>query len=119
MSTKDDRLLDSTCGLTRAVGRIGSKWKPIILHVIGHRSLRFGQLDAFIPCITRRVLTDHLKGLEEDGLLERTAYRELPPRVEYRLTPQGLLFLPILEAMKEWNMGFEESMPERSRSDVQ
>ena len=109
---KNESFTESPCGLTRAVGRIGSKWKPIILHVLGERSLRFGQLDAFIPCLTRKVLTAHLKELEADGLIERLAYRELPPRVEYKLTAQGLLFLPILRAMQAWNLGFEETMLE-------
>ncbi len=105
---KDDKFLNSNCSLTRAIGRIGSKWKPIIINVIGKRTIRFGQIDAIIPCITRKVLTDHLKELEEDGILERIAYKELPPRVEYKLTEQGLLFLPILNSIKTWNLKFEK-----------
>ena len=105
---KDDRFMNSNCSLTRAVGRIGSKWKPIIINVIGKRTIRFGQLDAIIPCITRKVLTDHLKELQEDGIVERISYKELPPRVEYKLTEQGLLFLPILSAIKDWNLKFEK-----------
>jgi DNA-binding HxlR family transcriptional regulator len=53
------------------------------------------------------VLTEQLKELEEDGLLERLAYREIPPRVEYKLSEKGLAFLPILESIKEWNIKYD------------
>jgi len=69
--------------------------------------MRFGQLDAVIPHISRKVLTEQLKELEEDGLLERWAYKEIPPRVEYKLSEKGLAFLPILEYIKEWNAKYE------------
>ena len=69
--------------------------------------MRFGQLDAIVPHISRKVLTEQLKELEEDGLLERLAYKEIPPRVEYKLSEKGLAFLPILENIKEWNSKYE------------
>ena len=105
---RDDRFCNSNCPFTRAIGTIGNKWKPIIIiNVIGTRSIRFGQLDAIVPHISRKVLTEQLKELEEDGLLERLAYKELPPRVEYKLSEKGLAFLPILENIKEWNSKYE------------
>ena len=104
---RDDRFCNSNCPFTRAIGTVGNKWKPIILNVIGARTIRFGQLDSIIPLISRKVLTEQLKELEEDGLLERLAYKELPPRVEYKLSEKGLAFLPILENIKEWNLKFE------------
>jgi DNA-binding HxlR family transcriptional regulator len=104
---KDERFCNSNCPFTRAIGTIGNKWKPIIINVISTRTIRFGQLDAIIPHITRKVLTEQLKELEEDGLLERMAYKELPPRVEYKLSEKGLAFLPILENIKEWNLKYE------------
>ena len=104
---KDDRFCNSNCPFTRAIGTIGNKWKPIIINVIGTRTIRFGQLDAIIPNISRKVLTEQLKELEEDGLLERLAYKEIPPRVEYNLSEKGLAFLPILENIKEWNLKYE------------
>ena len=104
---RDDRFCNSNCPFTRAIGTIGNKWKPIIINVIGTHSIRFGQLDAIIPHISRKVLTEQLKELEEDGLLERLAYKEIPPRVEYKLSEKGLAFLPILENIKEWNSKFE------------
>ena len=100
---KDERFCNSNCPFTRAIGTIGNKWKPIILNVISTRSVRFGQLASIIPIISRKVLAEQLKELEEDGLLERLAYKEIPPRVEYRLSEKGLAFLPILESIIEWN----------------
>ena len=104
---RDDNFCNSNCPFTRAIGTIGNKWKPIILNVIKDKTVRFGQLDAIIPIITRKVLTEQLKELEEDGIVHRVAYKELPPRVEYSLTEKGLAFLPILEQIKEWNLKFE------------
>jgi DNA-binding HxlR family transcriptional regulator len=104
---RDDRFCNSHCPFTRAIGTIGNKWKPIILDVIGTRTIRFGQLDSIIPLISRKVLTEQLKELEEDELLVRLAYKEIPPRVEYKLSEKGLAFLPILENIKEWNLKFE------------
>jgi len=104
---RDDKFCNSNCPFTKVIGTIGNKWKPIIINVIGIRTFRFGQLDAIIPHISRKVLTEQLKELEEDGLLERIAYKELPPRVEYKLSEKGLAFLPILEAIKEWQGKFE------------
>jgi DNA-binding HxlR family transcriptional regulator len=104
---RDDNFCNSNCPFTRAIGTIGNKWKPIILNVIKDRTVRFGQLDAIIPIITRKVLTEQLKELEEDRIIHRVAYKELPPRVEYSLTEKGLAFLPILEQIKEWNLKFE------------
>jgi DNA-binding HxlR family transcriptional regulator len=107
---KDERFCNSNCPFTRAIGTIGNKWKPIIINVIGTRSIRFGKLDAIVPHISRKVLTEQLKELEEDGLLERIAYKEIPPRVEYRLSEKGLAFLPILESIKEWNLKYEVAL---------
>jgi DNA-binding HxlR family transcriptional regulator len=104
---RDERFCASNCPFTRAIGTIGNKWKPIILNVISTRTVRFGQLASIIPLISRKVLTEQLKELEEDGLLERLAYKELPPRVEYQLSEKGLAFLPILEHIKQWNIQYE------------
>ena len=107
---RDERFCASNCSFTRAIGTIGNKWKPILLNVIGTRTIRFGQLDSIVPLISRKVLAEQLKELEEDGLLERLAYKELPPRVEYKLSEKGLAFLPILEYIKEWNLKYEVAL---------
>ncbi|GAA4336264.1 hypothetical protein GCM10023149_44840 [Mucilaginibacter gynuensis] len=95
--------------MTRTMATIGTKWKPIIIFSINTGRLRFGQLDTNIPLITRKVLTEQLKELEEDGLVLRESFIELPPRVEYTLTEQGLALLPILRSMCDWVVNFEQS----------
>jgi DNA-binding HxlR family transcriptional regulator len=87
---------------------LGSKWKPIIVLVIGHRTLRFGEISVRIHVISRKVLTDQLREMEADGLLIRVEFKELPPRVEYSLTEKGLALLPILNLLEEWEATFEE-----------
>jgi len=104
---KDERFSFSACPMTRAIAVIGNKWKPLIVYVLQNRTVRFGQLDAIIPFITRKVLTEQLRELEADGILNREAFNEIPPRVEYSLTAKGLELLPILNTLKLWNAKFE------------
>lgn len=90
---------------------IGGKWKPIILyHLWIEKVLRFGALRNTMPGITQRILTKQLRELEADNLISRTAYNEVPPRVEYALTELGESVIPIFTAMKEWGIQFEKSM---------
>jgi DNA-binding HxlR family transcriptional regulator len=109
MNMRDEKFCNSHCPLTRAIGKVGNKWKPIIINVINDRTIRFGQLDAIIPDLTRKVLTEQLRELEEDGIILRTAYKEIPPRVEYQLTDQGKAMLPILDSLKDWVLKFEKN----------
>jgi DNA-binding HxlR family transcriptional regulator len=109
---KDVRFSFSKCSLTRSMGVIGNKWKPIIVYVLQKRNVRFGQLDAIIPLITRKVLTEQLKELEDDGIVKREAFSELPPRVEYSLTDKGLELLPILNSIIVWNEKYETESAE-------
>jgi DNA-binding HxlR family transcriptional regulator len=81
---------------------IGGKWKPIILNCIGEKSIRFGQLNQYIPAISNKVLSSELKQLEEFALIERIEYNELPPRVEYKLTKSGKSLIPLLHAIANW-----------------
>lgn len=106
---RDDRFSGDSCPMTRAMATLGSKWKPIIIHTINNRRIRFGQLNASIPLITRKVLPEQLKELEEDGILLRESFSELPPRVEYSLTEKGMALLPILKSVCEWNAQFENA----------
>lgn len=106
---RDQRFYAAECPMTRAMVSLGSKWKPIIIHTIHMRTIRFGQLDAIIPLITRKVLTQQLNELEEDGILIREEFAELPPRVEYTLSEKGLALLPILKSVCEWNVTYENT----------
>ncbi len=90
------------CPVTRAMSIIGGKWKPIILNCIGERTIRFGKLNQIIPSISNKVLASELKELELYGLINRTEYTEMPPRVEYELTKAGKSLIPILHELANW-----------------
>lgn len=90
------------CPVTRTMSIIGGKWKPIILSCIGDKSLRFGKLNQLIPAISNKVLSNELKELEELSLIEREEFKELPPRVEYRLTQSGKSLIPLLHELANW-----------------
>jgi len=93
--------------MTRAMGKIDSKWKPIIIYTLDTETLRFGYLAQRLKIITRKVLSDELKDLENREIVIRTSYKELPPRVEYALTEKGLALLPALKAVAKWTTDFE------------
>jgi DNA-binding HxlR family transcriptional regulator len=93
----------AACPITRTMGVLGGKWKPIIIFNLAHKRVRFGQLAQKLSLISRKVLTEQLKELEDDGIILREAFAELPPRVEYRLSPHGLELLPILEQLCNWH----------------
>ncbi|GBG04347.1 helix-turn-helix transcriptional regulator [Lactobacillus rodentium] len=81
---------------------IGGKWKPIILCHLGEKSQRNGELKKLIPNISQKVLTQQLRELEQDGIISRKIYGEVPPRVEYSLTKEGRSLREILLAMSDW-----------------
>jgi DNA-binding HxlR family transcriptional regulator len=95
------------CPTVRTIGYIGGKWKPIILARLVAGSVRFGKLTVQIPDISRKILSQQLKELEEDGLILRHSYNEKPPRVEYELSSVGKTLMPILEAMNAWGIQME------------
>ena len=99
---RDAAFATSACSITRTMGVLGGKWKPIIIAHLAQRR-RFGQLAQRMPLISRKVLTEQLKELEEDGIVQREAFAELPPRVEYSLTGRGLALLPILDQLCAWH----------------
>ncbi|ASK28799.1 MarR family transcriptional regulator [Chryseobacterium sp. T16E-39] len=104
---RHNKMTQCSCPLGKAMSALGSKWKPIIVMVIKDKVLRFGQIAARIHVISRKVLTDQLREMEEDGLLTRQEFKELPPRVEYALTEKGLALLPILYLLEEWERSYE------------
>jgi len=81
---------------------IGSRWTATVLFVIGDGVRRYGELQRRIPDVTKKMLTQTLRTLERDGLVERTAHPVVPPKTEYRLTPLGLLLLEPIEALGDW-----------------
>ncbi len=98
------------CPVATTVGLIGNKWKLLILRNLLAGTQRFGELRKTLPGISQKVLTDNLRSMEDDGILTRTVYPEVPPRVEYSLTELGNTMRPILKAMESWGLGYQETV---------
>ena len=99
MLTKEEM---PACPVATTVALIGSKWKLLIMRNLLSRPWRFNELKKDLEGISQKVLTDSLRSMEADGLLTRTVYPEVPPRVEYTLTELGYSLRPIMEAMRVW-----------------
>lgn len=93
---------DYLCGVALTLEVIGGKWKGVILWHLLQKTLRFSQLQRRIPGVTQKMLTQQLRELERDDLLHRQVYAEVPPRVEYSLTPKGESLRELLVFMCEW-----------------
>lgn len=91
-----------TCPVTFCMSKIGGKWKPVVLYLIRKGANRFGVLQRGIDEISKQMLTTQLRELEQDGILDRIVYAEVPPRVEYRITKYGETLFPIIDAMSKW-----------------
>jgi DNA-binding HxlR family transcriptional regulator len=101
----------SGCAVESALAVIGGRWKGVILYWLLAGTHRFGQLRRRIPNCSERMLTLQLRELEEDGLLTRTVHREVPPRVEYSLTPFGRSLEPILRQLRDWGERYKRRLP--------
>ncbi len=97
------------CPITITLEYIGGRWKTIILYVLGDRTLRFGEISARIPAISRKVLSSQLKELVNDGILKRIKYNETPPRVEYSITEFGRSLQNVLSEMEKWGFKAKEA----------
>lgn len=110
---------DEGCPVEYTLGLIGGKWKGIILyHLIGGVK-RFNEFRKICPTVTQRMLTLQLRELEQDGIIHREVYQQVPPKVEYSLTPFGQTLVPIIMLMKEWgdiHKGTHERKSEASPS---
>ncbi|MGO4109120.1 winged helix-turn-helix transcriptional regulator [Paenibacillus sp. YAF4_2] len=99
------------CEKELTLALIGGKWKLIILWHLGiEGTKRFSELQKLIPHITQKILTNQLRELEEDQLVERTVYPVVPPKVEYKLTPYGESLVPILKLMYNWGKHYGEQV---------
>ncbi|MFF2847896.1 winged helix-turn-helix transcriptional regulator [Streptomyces sp. NPDC058001] len=90
------------CGIDAAMDVIGGKWKVLILWALDESPRRFGELRRMLPGITEKVLAAHLRELETHGIVDRTAYDEIPPRVDYALTARGRALSTALQPLGEW-----------------
>ena len=104
MLTKEEM---PVCPVATTMALIGSKWKLLIMRNLLSRPWRFNELQKDLDGISQKVLTDSLRSMEADGLLTRTVYPEVPPRVEYTLTELGCSLRPILEAMRVWGEDYK------------
>ena len=96
------------CPVATTVQLIGNKWKLLILRNLLARPWRFNEMLRSIPGISQKVLTDNLRALETDGIIIRTVYPEVPPRVEYSLSELGDSMRPIIKAMEVWGKNYQQ-----------
>lgn len=97
------------CALDITMDYIGGKWKTVVLWYLRNKTLRFGELKKQIPDMTEKMLSIQLKKLEEDGLVKREVYAEVPLRVEYSLTDFGKTLVPVVEAIAKWGRNLGET----------
>lgn len=103
-----DNYTGNSCPVEVTLSVVAGKWKVIILKYLGGGTKRFSELQRSIPQITRKMLTQQLRELENDGLIIRTVYPQVPPKVEYALSDYGKTFYPVLESMAEWGYNHME-----------
>lgn len=107
MKTKDEL---PECPVATTVSLIGSKWKLLIMRNLLVRPWRFNELKNSLDGISQKVLPDSLRSMEEDGIITRTVYPEVPPRVEYALSELGESMRPIINSMEAWGIDYKKSL---------
>ena len=100
------------CPVATTVQMIGNKWKLLIIRNLLDRPWRFNEMLRSIPGISQKVLTDNLRALEADGIITRTVFPEVPPRVEYALSDLGNSMRPIMNAMRAWGLNYQQIVRE-------
>ena len=108
MRSKEDILPE--CPVATTVLMIGSKWKLLIMRNLLTRPWRFNELQKSIDGISQKALTEALRSMEADGIVSRTVYPEVPPRVEYALTELGESMRAIIKSMESWGTAYKEQM---------
>jgi DNA-binding HxlR family transcriptional regulator len=105
------------CPIVRTLEVIGGKWKPIILHYLSEAPRRSGELGRLIPQASGKMLTQQLRELEADKIIRRKIYRQVPPKVEYILTPLGESLRPVMIAMCAWGETYVRGEDVEGRED--
>ena len=100
------------CPVATTVALIGSKWKLLILRNLLVRPWRFNELKRDLAGISQKMLTDSLRSMEADGIITRTVYPEVPPRVEYALSKLGESMRPVIRSMEEWGKAYKQNNQE-------
>ena len=107
MKTKDEL---PECPVATTVSLIGSKWKLLIMRNLLARPWRFNELQKSLEGVSQKVLTDSLRSMEADGIIVRTVYPEVPPRVEYSLSELGESMRSIIKSMEEWGLDYKKNL---------
>jgi len=94
----------TNCGVTHFLNKIGGKWKVLVIYAVSKKCNRFSLLHRAIPEISKQMLVNQLRELEEDGILERAIYAEVPPRVEYTITKYGQSLMPVIGVIQDWGL---------------
>lgn len=92
------------CGVTHFLNRIGGKWKVLIIYAISKNCNRFSLMQKAMPGISKQMLVNQLRELEEDKIVERMVYAEVPPRVEYKITKYGQSLMPVINVIQDWGL---------------
>ena len=100
----------ATCEVRDLLDRLADKWSLLVIELLGHRTLRFGELKRQIDGISQRMLTLTLRNLERDGLLTRTVHAVVPPRVDYELTEAGAALVEPMRAMGAWALRYGDAV---------
>lgn len=108
MLTKEEM---PACPVATTVALIGSKWKLLIIRNLRIRPWRFNELQKDLDGVSQKVLTDSLRSMEADGIITRTVFPEVPPRVEYALSELGESMKPILDSMEQWGLFYQKIAP--------
>ncbi len=116
MNTKHKRKLKeynpNNCPVIYSLNKIGDRWKLLIIHYVKQGYNRYSTLQRVIPDISRQSLTNKLRELEEDGILDRVVFAQIPPKVEYHLTEVGLSLEPIIIEMSKWGLKYVNPIEE-------
>ncbi|MDV2684646.1 helix-turn-helix domain-containing protein [Alkalihalophilus lindianensis] len=107
----------SECKVETALEILTGKWKPkILFQLLNHKTMRFNELMRMIPGVTQRMLTQHLRELEEQDIVTRTVYAEVPPKVEYSISDYGSTLVPVLQTMDAWGRKHAEHIQNRDET---
>jgi len=98
----ETRMKDTSCPVGSAIDAFGGKWKPDIIYFLRQSPRRFNELRRLIPRVTQKMLTQQLRELERDGLVNRKQFMEIPPKVVYSLSGLGLSLVPVFDVLEEW-----------------
>ena len=110
MKPSEEFILHEQCAPRRILQLFATKWPSMVLYALHHRTFRTGELQRALPGISKKMLTQTLRDLEQAELIERKVYREVPPKVEYSLTPVGQVFIEPIEMLYEWGRQHEAEL---------